>query len=294
MVKRVCLLALIVLLLALQGAFACAEDDDDLGHYVFVSDWEGNDEIYAVDGQGSAIRNLTSDQGQEREPALSWDGKRLAFSSDRDGNWEIYWREARSGRSRRVTRDGGTDGHPSWSPDGKKIAFHSNRTGVFRIYIASLETGDIEALPPAAGAGNHLHPAWSPLGTEIAFEVEEGDDRAVYVATANGENPRRVSADAMRPAWAPDGESLAILAGRDAMMQLHVVTSTGAVLKAIDLGDAFLDAPAWNSDGSRIFFAYRNSDEDFDIFSVRPDGSDLDGSIERPKSNETSPAWSRD
>ena len=56
----------------------------------FMSDRDGNDELYVMDADGSNPTRLTQDAGRDWYSAWSPDGQRLAFVSDRDGNAEIY------------------------------------------------------------------------------------------------------------------------------------------------------------------------------------------------------------
>jgi TolB protein len=64
------------------------------GTIAFVSNRDGNYEIYVMNGDGSELKNLTNnpadDGGEDYGPAWSPDGKRILFSSNRDGNAEIY------------------------------------------------------------------------------------------------------------------------------------------------------------------------------------------------------------
>ena len=56
----------------------------------FISDRDGNFEIYVMDADGSNPTNLTNNPGRDSFPAWSPDGSKIAFGSDRDGNMEIY------------------------------------------------------------------------------------------------------------------------------------------------------------------------------------------------------------
>jgi serine/threonine-protein kinase len=68
---------------------------------------------------------LIDSPAREWEPALSPDGRWLAYSSDESGRFEIYVRpfpEVDSGRTV-VSSDGGRD--PAWSPDGRELFYES-------------------------------------------------------------------------------------------------------------------------------------------------------------------------
>ncbi len=74
----------------------------------------------------SDIRPVT-DLDEDTAPALSPDGRKIAFMSRRDGNWEIYIVNTDGSGLQRLTDNPAEDGLPTWSPDGKMLAFMSNR-----------------------------------------------------------------------------------------------------------------------------------------------------------------------
>ena len=54
-------------------------------HIVFVSDRDGNKEIYVMSADGSEPQRLTNDPAYESHPAWSHDGARIAFVSEQIG-----------------------------------------------------------------------------------------------------------------------------------------------------------------------------------------------------------------
>jgi len=81
----------------------------------------------------SDLGELTADDS-DTAPAVSPDGKRIAFMSRRDGNWNIYLVNSDGTGLTQLTGDPADDGLPTWSPDGKVIAFVSNRGGPWAVW----------------------------------------------------------------------------------------------------------------------------------------------------------------
>jgi Tol biopolymer transport system component len=102
------------------------------GRIAFVSDRDGNPEIYVINADpstgsghsGSGVTRLTNNPAEDRCPSWSPDGSRITFDSDRDGNREIYVMNADpsagSGHSgsgqTNLTNSPAPDAWPSWGP----------------------------------------------------------------------------------------------------------------------------------------------------------------------------------
>jgi serine/threonine protein kinase/dipeptidyl aminopeptidase/acylaminoacyl peptidase len=154
-----------------------------------------------------SLTRLTSDLGSTDSPAISPDGKVLAYASDRSGerNLDIWVQAVPDGAPVRLTRHAADDVDPSFSADGSHVAFHSGRAGGGVYVIPTL--GGEERLLAARG----FSPRFSPDGNWIAYLVAETGGGRIYVAPAAGGPATPVTAGfyrAQAPVWSPDGRSL--------------------------------------------------------------------------------------
>jgi Tol biopolymer transport system component len=161
-----------------------------------------------------AVSPVLERPGDERYPAVSPDGTRIAFRGDLDlradtGDEELYvapWDGERAGEPVQVTRDAVPDSAPAWSPDGTRLAFESARDSAAAelrdVYVVRADGRGLRRLTehPALDEG----PAWSPDGTQIAFTSERDGNAEIYVMRADGSRERRLTRDPAKdesPDW---------------------------------------------------------------------------------------------
>jgi len=135
-----------------------AADPVQDGRIVFVSDRDGNWEIYVMNADGSGRTNLTNNPAADYDSTWSPDGTKIAFISDRDGNWEIYVMNADGSGQTRLTNNPANDHGPTWSPDGAMIAFVSDRDGNKEIYIMNADGSGQMRL--TNNASIDMYPSW--------------------------------------------------------------------------------------------------------------------------------------
>ena len=155
------------------------------------------------------LTRLVADPGLNEDPALSPDGKLLAYASDRGGNGslDIWVRQLAGGDPLRLTDDPADDYEPDFSPDGSQIAFRSERDGG-GIYVVSSLGGQAHRI-----ARQGRHPRYSPAGDQIAYSVGESStaEAHLFVVSAAGGTPRQLQPEFYRaryPIWSPDGKHL--------------------------------------------------------------------------------------
>ena len=171
------------------------------GTIAFVSNRDGNYEIYVMNGDGSELKNLTNnpadDGGEDYGPAWSPDGKRILFSSNRDGNAEIYVMNADgSGLINLTNAMASDDFFPKWSADGTQIGFTSGRDGNAEIYLMNADGSDKIPLTDSPGRrDNNMGARWSPDGMQIIYWSGPDRSRELYVMNADGSDQTRLTDD---------------------------------------------------------------------------------------------------
>ena len=123
----------------------------DGSQVAFVSNRDGDAEIYVSGVDGSGVSPLTADPAWDSGPAWSpADPDLIAFDSERDGDSELYLADRRTRQVVQLTDNAAVDGDPCWSPDGRSLAFSSNREGSFDIYVLDLAGGPAQRLTDTA------------------------------------------------------------------------------------------------------------------------------------------------
>ena len=119
----------------------------------------------AGNSASSAFEQITYDAGATIDPAISPDGRLLAYASNRAPNakLDIWVQQTGSGSTLRLTDDPTDHTVPDFSPDGSQIVFRSERDGG-GVYIVPALGG-----PARLVAADGRRPRFSPDGTQIAY-----------------------------------------------------------------------------------------------------------------------------
>lgn len=171
-------------------------------------------DIYLLTIGASEPVNLTKTMAyDEKDPAISPDGRRVAFVSGRRKGagffLDLYSMRIDGGGARLLLECSELCHHPDWSPDGKQLVFQMGKD----LYLIPAGGGKAQKL---TSGGVSQFPAWSPDGEWIAFQrqlvLSANTGGAIYRIHPDGSGFEKLTPDSFHPGqltWSPDGQFLA-------------------------------------------------------------------------------------
>jgi tol-pal system beta propeller repeat protein TolB len=236
-------------------------------------------QIYSMKPGDAAQVCLTPASDSDYRPAISPDGKTVAFTTHRDNIRAIYLMNPDGTNQRRLTQDGDA-GLCAWSPDGKRITFSSNRNGRYCIYVMNADGTNVRRLTDGPSED---YSVWSPDGRRIAYEARQNGVWRIVVVNADGTGTRPITTekwDSRWPQWSPDEKLIAYTSYEQGNGDIYVMHPDGTRATRLTDNPADDRQPTWIA-GGLLFHSNRAGH--FNIFAVSLNARD-----ERRLTSETS------
>lgn len=221
----------------------------------------GHSHLFAYQAMGTPFTRLTSGPWDDTHPALSPDGRWLAFVSNRSGPWDIYMLDLQNGEVSRLTDTQHFESSPSWSPDGNLIAYERYAQDSEIIIQSVFDDQTLINLSEHPAAD--YQPTWSPLGRQLAFISTRSGYADVWMADFDKSDAQRFSnlsqtpeIDESYPIWSPQGISLAWAA---AQASNHSIYAWDVATGSRYIGSG--NWPAWSPDSSTILTSLEDANQ---------------------------------
>ena len=226
---------------------------------------------------GKSVK-VTWDPGLEILPAISPDGKSVAYGSGTTINMRIYVRPVAGGRGIQLTDDtSGVQAHPRWSPDGTRILFLAGG-GVFSAPAAG---GPAKPELPPGRPTPIISADYSPDGKTIAYVI--GD--SLFLRSEDGTSrPLQRIVEASACTWSPNGTLIACGSGNAQALTVgstfgnispsRIVVCRVSDGRLVGVSDSLTlnQGPVWSPDGRSLYFI-SNRHGPRDIYAQRLSGA---------------------
>ena len=231
-----------------------------------------------------SVHRLTDFAGLEETPALSPDGRTVAFTAYVGDRRQVWVRLIAGGAALQLTRDDADHEAPRWAPDGASLVYYSPPAEGERL-------GTIWEVPALGGAPRRIASTIggadvSHDGTRVAFFRSEENQVHLVVASRDGTASRVVARLPFEnyyisPRWSPDDKTIAYQSGYVFTHDIFAVPAEGGTEpRRISREARLLSGFSWTPDGEGIVYSSARASTvlylpTFNLWTARIDGSGL-------------------
>lgn len=219
--------------------------------------------IRGEDRKPVALRRLTDFVGMEEFPALSPDGKSVAFTADIGGRRQVWVRLLSAGVALQVTHDDSDHQSPRWSADSSSLIYFSPSR-------EANGQGQVWQIPALGGTARPIVSSLIPAdlshdGRRIAYLQTNQGQIELIVADADGANAQvsaRLSGEFTYSnlRWSPDDSMLAYQRGRTFDYDVFSIPAKGGEPKRVTEDGNPEGGFAWLPDSSGVILSSSSGD----------------------------------
>lgn len=233
----------------------------------FVSERDGNMELYVMNRDGSELQRLTNDFALDDHPTWSPDGKRIAFVSTRQPvkkaglAWNaVYVMNADGSNLQRLSPQGTAAYSPAWSPTGDLIAYAagSGKSGDSDLYVMKPNGSDAHLVVKNGG-----WPTFAPDGRSLHFHSQRQGRWGIWNIGVDGKGLKRITPEdvsAYTPCACLDGKALAIAVKRSGHRQIELFDLANGTFTAITQDATDHWNPTLAPDGKQVVYHKTSAD----------------------------------
>lgn len=222
----------------------------------FPSEGHPQPQLWMAHVEDQDLDPLTADEGIKVRPAVSPDGRKIAYASVML-NLDIVEIPVAGGPVQPLIATSRDEMFPAWSPVAPLLAYVTNRSGPQEIWLRNTQDGSDRPLVTQRDFADDTLALWtlavSPDGSRVAYSRNSSKHvGAIWISSLAGGTPIKVTRSdnfEFAPTWSPDGNWLTFLSSAGGLMKVSVGGAEPPVLLHRD----FCRNPAqWSPDGQWI------------------------------------------
>ena len=247
---------------------------------LFVSDRTGSREIYSMDYDGTNQKQLTSYRSLSSMPAVSPDGRLVAFVTYARGNPQIMVHTTEGGRRLSFYNPvSSVVETPEFTPDGKQMMFAAAIDGWVQLCIADVDGGNMRRVSNVRAI--EVSPRINPKnGREVLFISGRSGRQQLWLMNLDGGAPERLTTgegDVANPGWSPDGQFISFAWTRGyepGNFNIFIMDVAKRVPIQLTHGVGRNENPFWAPDGLHLVYSSMRG-RSTQIFTMLANGTNV-------------------
>jgi Tol biopolymer transport system component/DNA-binding winged helix-turn-helix (wHTH) protein len=257
-------------------------------------------------GERTGLTLPPADAVGDHSPAVSPDGRSVAFIRDASGATDVHVVPIGGGQARRITFDEADLTGVDWTARGRALVFASDRAGGYSLWRVGAEGGEPQLV--AGGAARLKHPVAARDLDRVVYESWQYEIDIWRVGLRGGQvgqvgRPVIETSELwnLYPQVSPDGTRVAYVSTQSGSHELWLAAADGSGRRQLtEFGRENLAqsrgtsvrAPRWSPDGQRLVFAAHRGGR-VDVYILAVDSGALTA-MTSDQAVEVAPSWSAD
>ncbi len=262
----------------------------------FVSDRTGNKEIWSMDYDGQNQRQITRYKSISSMPAVSADGKMVAFTTYAQGNPKIMIFSTDSSRRLPFLNPvSSVVETPEFTPDGQRLLFSATIDGWTQICESNIDGSNMRRLSHVRSI--EVSPKVNPKNpSQVIYISGKSGHQQLWRMNIDGGDQEMLTpgdGDVANPSWSPDGQFIAFAWTHGYEIggfNIFVMPVSSRVPVQLTHGNGRNENPWWAPDGRHLVFTTKRG-QSTQIYTMLADGTAVQQLT--TQGNNIQPVWSK-
>jgi TolB protein len=240
-------------------------------------DRTGKKEIYAMDFDGTDVKQVTHHRSIAFAPAWSPDGTRIAYSlytrRNNIKNIDLYEFNFANSTVRMLSNRKGINSGAVYNPNGQSIAMTMSFLGNPEIF--SLTPGSNTVTRLTKSFGFDVDPSFSPDGRKLAFVSNRTGMPMVFTMNIDGSDTKRLTFAGRynaTPTWSPQNNKIGFAGWIDGRFDVFVMNPDGTNIERLTKNQGNNEDPHFSPDGNFLVFSSNRTGQK-NVYVMNVDGT---------------------